>query len=104
MGPEVYLKALSMARNLAVQEEREIRHFTTGVFDLVPLGNWRREPKIVDYRATGAMDNPRYYFRPLKSLLIRTVKDGGQSFYIPGRFEETIPLFYHYIIQNFDDR
>src|SRR5438094_2377068 len=37
MGPEVYLKALAMARNVARQEGREIRRFTTGVFDLIPL-------------------------------------------------------------------
>src|SRR6266853_382578 len=37
MGPEVYLKALAMARNVAHQEGRVIRHFTTGVFDLIPL-------------------------------------------------------------------
>ena len=30
MGPEVYLKALAMARNVAHQEGRVIRHFTTG--------------------------------------------------------------------------
>ena len=37
MGPEVYLKALAMARNVAHQEGRVIRHFTTAVFDLIPL-------------------------------------------------------------------
>ena len=36
-GPEVYLKALSMARNVARQQGQEIRHFTTAVFDLVDL-------------------------------------------------------------------
>ena len=44
MGPEVYLKALAMARNVALQEGRHIRHFTTAVFDLVPIaGDHRRE-------------------------------------------------------------
>ena len=37
MGPEVYLKALAMARNVARQAGRAIRHFTTAVFDLVPI-------------------------------------------------------------------
>jgi len=32
IGPEVYLKALAMARNVAHQEEREIRRLTTAVF------------------------------------------------------------------------
>ena len=39
MGPEVYLKALSMARNVAHQEGRKINRFTTAVFDLVDLGD-----------------------------------------------------------------
>ena len=56
MGPEVYLKALAMARNVAHQEGRAIRHFTTAVFDLVPiLGDHRKELPKTD---------PGYYFRP----------------------------------------
>ena len=43
MGPEVYLKALSMARNVAHQEHREIRHFTTAVFDLIRLDGDTRQ-------------------------------------------------------------
>ena len=38
IGPEVYLKALSMARNVAKQEGRSIGHFTTAVFDLAASG------------------------------------------------------------------
>src|SRR5712692_8191366 len=37
MAPEVYLKALAMARNVAHQQGREIRDFSTAVFDLVPI-------------------------------------------------------------------
>src|SRR5262249_23092991 len=37
MGPEVYLKALAMARNIAHQNGHHIRRFTTGVFDLIPI-------------------------------------------------------------------
>src|SRR6266404_4536192 len=37
MGPEVYLKALSMARNVALQTGKQIRQFTTGVFDLIAI-------------------------------------------------------------------
>lgn len=94
MGPEVYLKALSIARNLASQKGREIRHFTTAVFDLVPLGNWQEEEDIVDYKKPGRMSDPRYYFRPLKSILVRTVKDGGKSYYIQGDFKDTTPALY----------
>ncbi len=83
MGPEVYLKALAMTRNVARQEGREIRHFTTGVFDLVPLeGDTRRQAPKSD---------PRYYYRPWKTILVRTVADGGESFYVQGDHGATVP-------------
>ena len=96
-GPEVYLKALSMARNLAAQDGKEIKHFSTAVLDIVDLGNWR-EKNLADYRDSKNLRDSRYYFRPLKSILIRTVKDGGGSFYIRGDFAETIPALYKKII------
>jgi hypothetical protein len=83
MGPEVYLKALSMARNVAQQEEREIRHFTTGVFDLIPLGD--------DLSHEAPKSDARYYYRPFKTILVRTVADGGESFYVQGDHRVTIP-------------
>jgi hypothetical protein len=87
MGPEVYLKALAMARNVAHQEGRQIRHFTTAAFDLYPLeGDTRRQaPK----------DDPRYYYRPWKTILVRTVADGGESFYVQGDHRRTVPHLYH---------
>ena len=89
MGPEVYLKALSMARNVAHQKGREIRHFTTAVFDLLDL----RET------ATEALkSDPRYYYRPWKTILVRTVKDGGRSFYFRGDHRETFPALYRGIM------
>ncbi len=83
MGPEVYLKALAMSRNVAHQEGREIRHFTTAVFDMVPIGGdiHRELPKT----------DPGYYFRPHKTMLIRTVADGGESFYFCGDHRATFP-------------
>jgi hypothetical protein len=83
MGPEVYLKALSMVRNVAHQEGREIRHFLTAVFDLVPIqGDYHRElPK----------SDPGYYFRPHKTILVRTVADGGESLYFCGDHRATLP-------------
>ncbi|MDZ4801659.1 MAG: hypothetical protein SGI92_26180 [Bryobacteraceae bacterium] len=83
MGPEVYLKALAMSRNVAHQEGREIRHFTTAVFDMVPIsGDIHRElPK----------SDPGYYFRPHKTMLVRTVADGGESFYFCGDHRATFP-------------
>lgn len=89
MGPEVYLKALSIARNVAAQEGKKIRKFTTAVFDIVDLGDWKKEDNIL---------HPSYYFRPKKTILIRTIKDGGESFYIRGDFRVTIPALYHCIL------
>lgn len=87
MGPEVYLKALAMARNVAHQEGRVIRHFATGVFDLVPLEG--------DTRAQAPKSDPRYYYRPWKTILVRTVADGGESFYVQGDHRDTVPALYH---------
>lgn len=83
MGPEVFLKALAMARNIAHQEGRQIKSFSTAVFDMVPIhGDFRRElPK----------SDPGYYFRPHKTLLVRTVADGGESFYFAGDHRATFP-------------
>ncbi len=83
MGPEVYLKALAMARNVARQEGRTIRHFTTAVFDLVPLDD--------DYHRQAPKTDPRYYYRPWKTILVRTVADGGESFYVQGDHRVTVP-------------
>jgi hypothetical protein len=83
MAPEVYLKALAMARNVAGQERREIRRFTTAVFDMVPIeGDIRHELPKTD---------PGYYFRPHKTILARTVADGGESFYFCGDHRATLP-------------
>lgn len=83
MGPEVYLKALSMVRNAARQRGRSIKHFTTAVFDLVPIqGDIHHELPKTD---------PGYYFRPHKTILVRTVADGGESFYFCGDHRATVP-------------
>jgi hypothetical protein len=91
MGPEVYLKALSMARNIAHQEGREIKHFTTAVFDKVDLG----ENPQTEAPKTDAI----YYFRPYKTVLVRTVADGGESHYIRGDHRATIPNLHRLILQ-----
>lgn len=91
MGPEVYLKALSMARNLARQEGREIRRFMTAAFDLYPITG--------EYTDEAPRDDPRYYYRPWKTILVRTVKDGGTSHYAQGNHKQTFPALYHAITQ-----
>jgi len=81
-GPEVYLKCIAMARNVAHQEGRNITNFTTGVFDIRQLdGNIHKAPPKSD---------PGYYFRPWKTVLARTVADGGRSFYVKGDHRETL--------------
>jgi len=90
MGPEVYLKALAMARNVAAGNGRAIQHFTSVVFDLIPLGG--------DYRTEAPKDKPEYYYRPYKTVLVRTVRDGGRSFYIRGDHRATIPALHKLLI------
>ncbi len=90
-GPEVYLKALSMARNVAKSEGRAIRNFTTAMFDLVPLpANYREGPP--------SKDHPQYYYRPWKTILVRTVADGGTSFYFQGDHRQTIPTLWQHMV------
>ncbi len=87
IGPEVYLKALSMARNVARQEGQDIRHFTTAVFDLVPLpADWAQ--------GTAPKTDPLYYYRPWKTILLRTVADGGWSTYIRADHRQSIPALW----------
>lgn len=86
MGPEVYLKALAMARNVAHQDGRTIRQFTTAVFDLIPITG--------DTRSEAPKSDPRYYYRPWKTILARTVADGGESFYVNGDHRATIPALH----------
>ena len=95
MGPEVYLKAITMARNVARQEGRAIQHFTTAVFDLPALG------EKLDQEAPKT--DPRYYFRPYKTVLVRTVADGGESFYVQGDHRETVPGLYDAVRRGIGD-
>jgi len=83
MAPEVYLKALSMARNVAGQQGQEIRRFSTAVFDLMPIEG--------DVHAERRKTEASYYFRPHKTILVRTVADGGESFYFRGDHLATVP-------------
>jgi hypothetical protein len=83
MAPEVYLKALSMARNVAHQKGNEIRSFSTLICDLYDLP--------ADYREESPKEMPGYYFRPWKTMLVRTVSEGGEGYYVQGDHRQTIP-------------
>ena len=90
-GSEVFLKALAMARNVARQKGERINGFTTAVFDIQNLGDdWHKEPP---------KGEPCYYFRPLKTLLVRTVQDGGRSYYIRGFHRETFPNLWKKVLE-----
>jgi hypothetical protein len=83
MAPEVYLKTLSMARNVARQKGERISNITTLVCDLFELPkNYHEEP---------SREEPAYYYRPWKTMLVRTVADGGNSIYFKGRHRDTVP-------------
>ncbi len=86
MAPEVFLKALSMVRNVANQEGRDVDQFTTLVCDLHDLPD--------DFSKEPSKESPAYYFRPWKTMLVRTVTGSGGSFYIKGKHSETIPALW----------
>lgn len=83
MGPEIFLKALSMVRNVAAQRGERVSEFTTLVCDLVRLPD--------EHSREASNTEPEYYFRPWKTMLVRTVADGGESYYVQGSHAETIP-------------
>lgn len=91
-GPEVYLKALAMARNVAHQKGEKIADITTAVFDLIGI-----ESESVSTHPPKS--DPRYYFRPWKTILSRTVADGGESFYVCGEHSKTLPALYKAIVE-----
>lgn len=86
-GPEVYLKCLSMARNVAHQRGERIANFSTAVFDILELEG-------LDAHETPKKSDPRYYFRPWKTIMSRTVADGGESYYIQGYHRDTVSALY----------
>jgi hypothetical protein len=82
--PGVYLKALSMARDVARQQDQEIQHFTAAVFDLVELpANWRDGRPSKEYSL--------YYYHRWKTILCRTESVGGTSFYFRDDHRQTLP-------------
>ena len=92
MAPEVYLKALAMVRNVAAQEGREIKKFTSLVCDLRDLPE--------DVSAEAPRGSADYYFRPWKTMLVRTVDDGGESFYVRASHAQTVPQLWTAVTQS----
>jgi len=81
-GPEVFLKALSIARN----QGNKVEAITTATFDLIDLG---------DYKSGISDKEPNYYYRPRKNVINRPVSLGGTGLYIRGNHAETLPALYN---------
>jgi len=80
-GAEVFLKALSIARN----QGHSTQHITTANFDIIPLG---------DYKSDVSKQSCEYYYRPRKNVINRPTSQGGTGLYINGLHEQTIPSLY----------
>lgn len=92
MGPEIFLKALSMVRNIATQKGEKINKIISLVCDLVNLPTeCNKEP---------CRNDSRYYFRPWKTLLARSVAEGGDSFYVQGNHRDTIPQLWTALVNS----
>ena len=84
-GPEIFLKAVSMAANVGHVPDRII----TADFDLRPAN---LEEARDDSKAA-------YYFRDIKSVVTRIPEAfNGKGYYINGLFQETIPALYKLIV------
>ena len=84
-GPEVFLKALTIARNLGYP----VAPITTANFDLRPL---------VDYHTPVKDSQPDYYYRPRKNIINRPTILGGQGYHITGDHKVTIPNLYYRLV------
>jgi deoxyhypusine synthase len=69
--PEVFLKALNLARNLGAQ----VKDFVTANFDMI------------------------YHYRPAQNVVSRPVMSGGEGYYIIGHHEIMLPLLTQAIIE-----
>lgn len=81
IGPEVFLKALSISRNLGYP----VFNITTANFDLIDLG---------DYKSKLGYDDPQYYYRPRKNIVNRPTSKGGRGWHFCGDHKVTIPTLY----------
>lgn len=85
IGPEVFLKAISISRNLGYPTF----NITTANFDIINLG---------DYKCKLNHDQPNYYYRPRKNIVNRPTSSGGRGWHFCGNHKETIPNLYQKLI------
>jgi hypothetical protein len=81
IGPEVFLKALSIARNLGYPTFK----ITTANFDLINLG---------DYRSKIGYEDPHYYYRPRKNIVNRPTSQGGKGWHFCVDHRISVPNLY----------
>jgi hypothetical protein len=80
-GPEVFLKALSISRNLG----HPVHRIITANFDIVRLG---------DYHSKVGYEDWDYYYRPRKNIIHRPTSLGGKGYHFEGMHQETIPALW----------
>ncbi len=71
MLPEVFLKALNLARNLG----SKVKDFTTANFDMI------------------------YHYRPAQNVVSRPTNSGGKGYYVIGHHEIMLPLLAQSVIE-----
>lgn len=86
-GPEVFLKALSMARNVG----KQVADITTANFDLVPLA-------MTDDSGPERFERVEYYYRPKKNIVVRPTSRGRSGHHIVGDHRRTIPEIYRRLV------
>ncbi|WP_193556250.1 hypothetical protein [Paenibacillus ginsengarvi] len=86
-GPEVFLKALSISRNL----QHPVHRITTANFDIVRLGDYHKKVGYEDWD---------YYYRPRKNIVHRPTSLGGKGYHFEGLHEETIPAIWRALFKN----
>ena len=88
VGVEVCLKAFSIAANMG----KAPRNLITADFDM-------RDANIQDAQ-DNRKDKPTYYFRDIKSIVVRVPQAfGGKGYYIKGNQKMTLPSLYKLIMQ-----
>ncbi len=60
------------------------------MFDLISIADPTKEADKTD---------PAYYYRPYKTILVRTVNDGGESYYIRGDHRSTVSTLFRQLMQ-----
>jgi hypothetical protein len=89
MGPEVFLKACSMAANVG----NPPNNLVSASFDIRPA----EIADADDERKAG------YYFRDIKSVVVRIPSAfGGKGYYVQGDHLVTLPAFYQHLVRRFE--